>query len=212
MDGNVFSWVGLHGSWKLLVVFARTLDTNRHSAEMGFAVVPYDHRLPYLVIKTSPSSAGSFGTGRDAITCRSAPIVSSHSGQRRSSPVFGRGKSTQPASKSSASFGSVPLVQVIFEGCVGSVPWPEVVELAPNLLGPAAGGVREQREVRIGLFWLLVRFAGSDGYGRLGHGVTPLQPNRRCRAPATAIDRRDLDPPSVQVSRGVSTPRISRQP
>jgi hypothetical protein len=45
------------------------------------------------------------------------------------------------------------------------------MELAPNLLGPDAGGVREQREVGTGL----ARLGGLDGCGgrgrmMLGHG------------------------------------------
>jgi hypothetical protein len=44
----------------------------------------------------------------------------------------------------------VSLIQVFGDRAVWVTPRPEVMELPPNLLGPAAAGVREEREVGVG--------------------------------------------------------------
>ena len=54
----------------------------------------------YLVTKTRSAFRSSFGSGRCSMAFRMASIVSGQSGQRRSIPVFGRGKFSQPLSRS----------------------------------------------------------------------------------------------------------------
>jgi hypothetical protein len=53
------------------------------------------------------------------------------------------------------------LVQVLRQGAVGVIPKTEVIELAPDLLGPIAGRVGVERKFGI-------RFRG---FGRLAPGV-----------------------------------------
>jgi hypothetical protein len=64
------------------------------------------------------------------------------------------------------------LFQVLCQGTVRVVPRAEVVEFAPDLLGPDAGGVREEGEIGIGFGG----FAGRRGCGRmlLGQGDCSL--------------------------------------
>src|SRR5206468_10667677 len=71
----------------------------------------------------------------------------------------------------------VLLREVLLEGAIRVVPRPEVVELAPDLLGPHPGGVREEGEVRSGLRGL----AAAVAWRRIvrGHGDDLLK-SRHC--------------------------------
>src|SRR3954467_9817858 len=80
----------------------------RNSLATGLSSRSFHHGKPYFVIKTRFESALSFGEGRTAVASSSAAIVSGHKGQRRSTAVFGRGKSTQHVLKSIADSGSFP--------------------------------------------------------------------------------------------------------
>ena len=55
-----------------------------------------------------------------------------------------------------AGLQGVHLLFVLGEGAVGIVPRAEVMEFAPDLLRPDAGGVGEEREVGPGLVGLFV--------------------------------------------------------
>jgi hypothetical protein len=60
----------------------------------------------------------------------------------------------------------VLLFQVLLQGAVGIISGAEVVQLAADLLGPYAGGMGEERKVKVGLGGL----AGMDRRGRMGLG------------------------------------------
>jgi hypothetical protein len=71
-------------------------------------VPPVAHGLPYLVMKTRFASVSAFGSGRSASAAFKASTVSGQRGHRRGMPVFGRAKSTQSLTKSTADSGSLP--------------------------------------------------------------------------------------------------------
>jgi hypothetical protein len=79
----------------------------------------------------------------------------------------------------------VLLFQVLRQRGVGVGPRAEVVQLAPNLLGPAPGGVREEWEIGVGLARLggLVRDGGGDKI-TLGQGDRSSTRVSLCSRPA----------------------------
>ena len=74
----------------------------------------------------------------------------------------------------------VLLFEVLLECAVGILPWLEVVELAPDLLGPAPGRVGEQRELRLWFARLYRDSTMNPGHGDLSltADVTVLRPRR----------------------------------
>ncbi len=67
---------------------------------MTSLMADFSHLCPCLVTKTSAVSAGLFALGRSSSDSLTAATVSGHSGHLRGTPVFGRGKLTQPAFRS----------------------------------------------------------------------------------------------------------------
>src|SRR5579871_1476965 len=70
----------------------------------------------------------------------------------------------------------VLVFQVLLEGCVGVIPFPEIVTSAPDLLGPYACRMGVEREVRIGrigLTWL-GRLARNVERGRMAIGQSDI--------------------------------------
>ena len=85
-------------------------------------------------------------------------------------PILGRevmicqianGKTIPMRPWSSPRMEIIPLIKVFPKGTVGVIPSTEIMHASPDLLGPAPGGVREQRQVGIRLARFLVASASA---------------------------------------------------
>ena len=119
------------------------------------------HDWRRFVKKTNGSSAWSVAFGRVATASSIAAAVSGQIGQRRSIPVFGRGYTAHPVSKSMADFGSVPTSVLPYAALIAN-------KIIARRDMPAASRMsRSCAAANIRLPFLLRAFGRTDLLGRL---------------------------------------------
>ena len=126
---------------------------------------------------TSPACSSSSAPGGRPRASRIAWTVSGQSGQRRAMPVFGRGKSIMPASRSTADSGRLPQSalpkpqlmpsRIIAFSCVAGGVEQRRISSAVNSFGPCFGPVEAHR---------LLDGRLKPGPKRTGRSIRPARP------------------------------------